>query len=157
MRISIASLISICLTVGLLGLADTRLFAHGASQSDTAGAVAASTHFFSLLARGDSAGAATLLAADAVILESGDMETRAEYLAHHIGADIEFAKAVPSKRTIRRIVRQGDMVWLAATSTSTGTFENRPLDLSGAELMVLSTSDSVWRIRAIHWSSHKRK
>ena len=157
MRINIAGVMSLCLAVGLLAVADTTLFADSTAQSDTAEAVAASNHFYDLLARGDSAGAAQLLAADAVILESGDMETRAEYLAHHIGADIEFAKAVPGKRTIRQVVRQGDVVWLAATSTSTGKFENRPLDLSGAELMVLTRSKSRWRIRAIHWSSHKRK
>ena len=138
-------------------MADTTLFADSTAQPDTAEAVAASNHFYNLLARGDSAGAAGLLAADAVILESGGMETRSEYLAHHIGADIEFAKAVPSKRTIRQIVREGDVVWLTATTASRGKFENRRLDLSGAELMVLTRSKSGWQIRAIHWSSHKRK
>jgi len=126
-------------------------------QAGTAEAIATATRFYDLLGRGDSAAAARLLAPDAVVLESGDLETRAEYLADHIGADIEFAKAVPSKRTIRQAVRLGSVVWLATTSTSTGTFENRPIDSSGAELMVLSKSESGWRIRAIHWSSHKRR
>lgn len=142
--------------LGLLVIPAKAVFT-SAAQSGTAEAIATSTHFYDLLRRGDSAAAAQLLAPDAVVLESGDLETRAEYLAHHIGADIEFAKAVPSKRTIRQVVRQGNVIWLAATSTSTGTFEKRPVDSIGAELMVLSRSDSGWRIRAIHWSSHKRR
>ena len=143
-------------SLGLLAIPAKAVFTE-ATQSGTAEAIATSTHFYDLLRRGDSAAAARLLAPDAIVLESGDLETRAEYLAHHIGADIDFAKAVPSKRTIRQVVRQGDAIWLAATSTSTGQFESRPINSSGAELMVLSRSQSGWRIRAIHWSSHKKQ
>lgn len=140
--------------LGVLSIPAKAVFVSRA-QSATAAAIATSTHFYDLLRRGDSAGAAQLLAPNATVLESGDLETRAEYLAHHIGADIEFAKAVPSKRTIRQVVRQGNVIWLAATSTSSGQFENRPIDSRGAELMVLSKLESGWRIRAIHWSSHR--
>ena len=150
------SLTLACFGLGLLAVPAKAVFT-SAAQSGTAEAIATSTHFYDLLRRGDSAAAARLLTPDAVVLESGDLETRAEYLAHHIGADIDFAKAVPSKRTIRQVVRQGNVIWLAATSTSNGQFENRPIDSSGAELMVLSRSHSGWRIRAIHWSSHKRQ
>ena len=153
---TIKSLALSCFGLGLLAIPAKAVFTE-AAQSGTAEAIATSTHFYDLLRRGDSAAAARLLAPDAVVLESGDLETRAEYLAHHIGADIDFAKAVPSKRTIRQVVRQGDAIWLAATSTSNGQFENRPINSSGAELMVLSRSQSGWRIRAIHWSSHRKQ
>ena len=153
---SLKGLTLVCFGLGVLAVPARAVFVF-AAQSAITEAIATSTQFYDLLRRGDSAAATGLLSADAVVLESGELETRTEYLAHHIGADIEFAKAVPSKRTIRQVARQGNVVWLAATSTSTGTFENRPIDSSGAELMVLSKSDAGWRIRAIHWSSHKRR
>ena len=153
---TVKSLLLVCFGLGVLSIPAKAVFVSRA-QSATAEAIATSTHFYDLLGRGDSAAAARLLASDATVLESGDLETRAEYLAHHIGADIEFAKAVPSKRTIRQVVRQGNVVWLAATSTSSGQFENRPIDSRGAELMVLSKVESGWRIRAIHWSSHRNQ
>ena len=153
---TVKKLLLVCFGLGLLSIPARAVFV-SAAQSATAEAIATSTRFYDLLRRGDSAAAAQLLAPDAAVLESGDLETREEYLAHHIGADIDFAKAVPSKRTIRQVVRQGDVIWLAATSTSTGQFEGRPIDSSGAELMVLSISQSEWRIRAIHWSSHRNQ
>ena len=156
MRRTMKMLLMVTFGLGLLSIPAKAIFVSHA-QSATAAAIATSTHFYDLLRRGDSAAAAQLLAPDAVVLESGDLETRAEYLAHHIGADIEFAKAVPSKRTIRQVVRQGNVIWLAATSTSNGQFENRPINSRGAELMVLSKSESGWRIRAIHWSSHRNQ
>lgn len=156
MRRTMKMLLMVSFGLGLLAIPAKAIFVSRA-QSATAEAIATSTHFYDLLRRGDSAAAAQLLAPDAVVLESGDLETRAEYLAHHIAADIEFAKAVRSKRTIRQVVRQGDVIWLAATSTSTGQFESRPINSSGAELMVLSRSQSAWRIRAIHWSSHRKQ
>lgn len=155
MRRAVKTLLFACFGIGLLSIPAKAIFVSRA-QSGTAEAIATSTHFYDLLRRGDSAAAARLLAPDAVVLESGDLETRAEYLAHHIAADIEFAKAVPSKRSIRQSVRQGNVVWVSATSESSGTFENRPVNSIGAELMVLAKSGSGWRIRAIHWSSHKR-
>ncbi len=115
-------------------------------------ALATAARFHAALARGDSAEAARLLAADAMILESGELETRAEYIAHHLGADIEFAKGVPSKRTIGQVRRDGNVVWLVATSVSKGTFHQKPIDSRGAELMVLRRTGPDWKIRTIHWS-----
>ncbi len=57
-----------------------------------AGAVAdALEKFHGALARGDAKAAMTLLAPDAVTLESGALETRAEYEAYHPPDDIPFA------------------------------------------------------------------
>ena len=155
MRRAAKTSLFVCFGIGILSIPAKAIFVSRA-QSGTAEAIATSTHFYDLLRRGDSATAAQLLAPDAVVLESGDLETRAEYLAHHIGADIEFAKAVPSRRSIRQSGRQGNVVWVSATSESSGRFVNRPINSIGAELMVLAKSASGWRIRAIHWSSHKR-
>ncbi|MFL5504570.1 MAG: nuclear transport factor 2 family protein [Gemmatimonadaceae bacterium] len=127
-----------------------------AAQPNTVrGALAAAARFHAALARGDSAAAAELLDSEAMILESGYLETRAEYLAHHLGEDIEFAKALPSQRTITQAKREGNVAWIVATSVLKGTFKEKAIDSRGAELMVLSRSGSEWRIRSIHWSSRK--
>lgn len=124
-------------------------------SSSTSAALSTAAKFHDYLGRGDSASATHLLGSDAIILESGDRETRAEYIAHHLREDIAFARAVPSARTVTDVKRQGDAVWVVATSVAKGTFEGRAIDSRGAELMVLSRSGSRWLIRAIHWSSHR--
>ena len=123
--------------------------------SSTAAALATAARFHDLLARGDSAGAALLLAPDAIILESGDLETRAEYVAHHLPEDIKFARSVATKRTVVNATRDGNVVWVTATSVSKGTFDGTPINSRGAELIVLSMTGRGWLIRAIHWSSRR--
>lgn len=125
--------------------------------SDSAAVVATVDAYHHALSSGDSAAALALLAADAVILESGGVETRAEYRGHHLPGDIEFARAVPSVRTSARVVVQGDIAWAWSTSTTQGEFRSRAINSQGAELMVLSRDPSGWKIRAIHWSSRNRR
>jgi ketosteroid isomerase-like protein len=112
--------------------------------------------FHQALARGDGAAALALLAPNATILESGNLETVAEYRANHLPADIEFARAVKEGRTPTLVTIRGDVAWAVATSVTQGTFHGRPINSAGAELMVLTRSPSGWRIVAIHWSSHRR-
>lgn len=124
------------------------------AQSVDQKAVEATVHsYHDALARGDAAGAMRLLAPDALILESGGLETRADYEGHHLPGDIAFAKAVPSQRTGSTVVVAGDVAWVAGTSKTTGTYWERAINSAGAELMVLSRTADGWRIRAIHWSS----
>jgi hypothetical protein len=96
-----------------------------------------------------------LLAPDAVVLESGDTESRAEYAAHHLAADIEFVRTVPGERKVTGIRVEGTVAWVTATSTSRGEFRGRAVASQGAELIIVSRTGSEWRIRAIHWSSHR--
>lgn len=127
------------------------------TPSDSAAVAAVVQDFHQSLAAGDSARIAGLLAPDATILESGGVETRAEYLGHHLPADIAFARAVPGGRDPVRVRVAGDAAWTTSTSTTKGTFRGRKVDSSGAELMVLTRSPAGWRIAAIHWSSRARK
>jgi ketosteroid isomerase-like protein len=124
--------------------------------SDSADVLAVAAKFHASLAAGDSAGALALLATDVTILESGGIETLADYRAHHLSADIEYAKAVPSQRTVTLVRVIGDVAWVSATSTTQGEFRGRPVNSAGAELMVLSRDRGTWKIRAIHWSSRRR-
>ena len=112
--------------------------------------------YYQALSTGDSAGALALLAPDAVILESGGMETREEYRSHHLPGDIQFVKTVPAVRSPLRIKVVGDVAWSSSTSVSQGRFNGRDINSVGAELMVLSRTRGGWRINAIHWSSRSR-
>ena len=149
---------TITAAVAITSLFATELWAQGNRgkvASDSIAAVATIERFHTLLASGDSAAATQLLSPDLVVLESGGVETRAEYLGYHLGADMQFAKAVPSERRVVAFHQEGDVVWVTRTSTSRGEFRDRKIDSRGAELVVLTRSGSGWLIRAIHWSSRR--
>lgn len=113
--------------------------------------------FHAALAAGDSAAALGLLAGDALVLESGALETRDAYRSHHLPADIEFAKQVRTERTPVRVTVRGDAAWAVARSRATGTFRGREVDARGVELVVLARGPEGWRIRAVHWSSRQAR
>ncbi len=129
--------------------------AWGRSAPDSTAILAVVEGFHAALASGDSGGALAYLAPDAVVLESGDLETRAEYEAHHLGADMAFTQAVPSTRVTTQVFQDGSAAWVASISTSKGTYRGREISSQGAELIVLSRNGTGWRIRAIHWSSRR--
>ena len=83
-----------------------------AQTADQRAVAATVQSYHDALARGDSAGAMRLLAPDALILESGGLETRADYQGHHLPGDIAFAKAVPSQRAEPTVVVAGDVAWV---------------------------------------------
>jgi ketosteroid isomerase-like protein len=124
------------------------------AQADSAVIVAVVDRYHQALSDGDTVTALSLLATDALILESGDIETRDEYRSHHLAADIEFARAVPSTRGQVRVTTRGDVAWATSTSTTQGVYRGRTIDAQGAELMVLTREQGGWKIRAVHWSSH---
>jgi len=128
----------------------------GRELTDSAAVIATVTAFHTALAQADSTRALSLLAPDLLVLESGELETREEYAAHHLPADMAFVRAVPSKPVSRIIRIEGGTAWTAAIETAAGTFEGRKVRSQGAELMVLTKSANGWLIRAIHWSSHRR-
>lgn len=123
------------------------------SGTDSADVARVVTAFHAALASGDSTAALQLLAPDAVIHESGSVETRSDYAQHHLPGDIQFARAIPSERSAVRVVVAGDVAWTSGTSTTRGTYKDRVINSIGAESMVLSRASGAWRIRAIHWSS----
>lgn len=106
---------------------------------------------------GDSATMLALLADDAVILESGGVETKAEFRAHHIAADIAFVRSVRTERSVIRVRTRGDAAWASSTSTTQGESNGRTVNSAGAELMVLTRTPTGWKIVAIHWSSRQRR
>lgn len=125
-------------------------------QSDSAAVVAVIDAFHTALERGDTAAVRRLLSEDVVVQEGGGVEDRAEYFSHHLPADMAFAGAVQGERRVVAVEVRGDVAWVASTSRRVGTFRDRPVDLQGAELIVLIREAEIWRISAIHWSSRSR-
>lgn len=148
---------SLCLALLLAAGASAALPAQQPGPGDSAAVAAVVERYHQALADGDSAAAVALLAADAVILESGGLETRDQYRSHHLPGDIQFARAMRSERANVRVVVQGGVAWVSSTSVSQGTYRDRAIDSAGAELMVLARTAEGWKIRAIHWSSRARR
>ena len=114
--------------------------------------------FHDALSRGDRASAIELLGPDVVIFESGAAErSRKEYASHHLGADMEFAKATRREVVNREVGEAEDAAWVLTRSRTSGTFRDRPVDLRGTETMLLRKTLDGWRIVHIHWSSAKTK
>lgn len=110
--------------------------------------------FHRALEEGDRATVLRLLAADAVILESGGYEaSRDEYASHHLGADMEFSAATERTVDKRWVGRRGEVAWVLTSTRIRGRFRDRDIDVRGVETMLLEHTDGQWRIAHIHWSS----
>jgi ketosteroid isomerase-like protein len=127
-----------------------------AAETDKAAVIQIVNSYHEALKAGDKKGAVRLLAPDAVILENGGVETREEYISHHLEGDIEFSQAVTTRRSAIQVTVLGDVAWTSSSSESQGTFHQRAVNASGAELMVLTKTANGWVIKAIHWSSRMR-
>lgn len=123
------------------------------AAADSAAAAEVVHRFHEALEAADSATVVGLLTNDAIILESGGVETKQEYRGHHLPGDIAFARAVRRESGPVRVVVRGDVAWATSTSTVRGTYRERAVNSQGAELMVLVRTADGWRIAAIHWSS----
>lgn len=127
------------------------------SASDEASVLATVNGFHAAMTAGDAAKVMMLVAEDAVFLEAGGVETRAEFEKDHLPADIEFEQGVIITRGLTRTVVVGDAAWATSTSEVKGTYKGRAVDSIGAELMVLGRGPEGWRIRAVHWSCRARR
>ncbi len=129
--------------------------AESESPSQDKAIIAAVDEFHEALRRGDADVAMKFLASDATILESGVSQTREEYVREHLAEDIAFAKATSSTRLTVKVSREGNAAWTMSTYRTSGSFEGKPIDSIGAELVILTQTPEGWRIRSIHWSSRK--
>ena len=125
--------------------------------SDSADVIAVVAKFHAALSAGDSTAALALLAPDVMILETGGVETREQYRSGHLRGDITFARSVHSTRAVTQVRIDGNTAWVVSTSATQGESNGRPVNSTGAELMVLRKAAGVWQIAAIHWSSRSRR
>ena len=113
--------------------------------------------FHAALVAGDSTTALGHLDDDVIILESGGVENKEHYRSGHLAGDMRFAKAVQRKRGEMKVSIIGDVAWTHSTSVTQGQMGDREINSQGAELMVLAREDGIWKIKAIHWSSRRRR
>jgi ketosteroid isomerase-like protein len=109
--------------------------------------------FYGAITRGEAKAAMSVIAPDALFVESGTLETREQYEMNHLPSDIDFEKQVTGKRDPLRVTFNGDTAWVIATTTYDGKFEGAPVSFVSAQLMVLTKDADTWKIRSIHWSS----
>ena len=108
-------------------------------------ASATADRFHAALASGDRAAMEALLAPDAVVLEGGAHESRAEYLSHHFARDVQALAGTAPESIYRRTGVAADAAWVASTQ--------RVGDTEMAELLVMKQTPDGWRVAAVHWSS----
>lgn len=128
----------------------------GPAPVNEADVIAPLEAFYGAMKTGDKAAAMARIAPDAVFVESGKLETRAEYEMNHLPADIDFEKQITGKRSPWQVKTQGDTAWVIATTEYDGTVDGAPLNFVSAQLAVLTRADNEWKIRSIHWSSRRR-
>ena len=109
--------------------------------------------FYGAITTGDAAAAMRLIAPDAVFVESGKIETRAEYEANHLPADIDFERQVKAQRGPMRVTFDGrDTAWVISRAEYD---EGNPEKYINTQLMVLTHDTGEWRIRTISWSTNQ--
>lgn len=147
----------LALLVGLGFLASSRYSVAQPLATDDVAISAAVDAFHKALAQGDPDRATSLLLPDALIVEAGTVQTRDQYQREHLSEDISFARAVPAIKRTRIVRREGDAAWVTSTYRVTGSFQSQAIDNFVAETAVLTKTTNGWRIRTIHWSTHKVK
>jgi ketosteroid isomerase-like protein len=116
-------------------------------------ALAALDSFYGAFKRGDATLAMTHVAPDALFVESGRLETRAEYEKNHLPADIGFERQVSGRRISAQVRVEGDTAWVIASTEFEGTFDGNPVHFVSSQLAILTRQEGRWLIRAVHWSS----
>jgi ketosteroid isomerase-like protein len=122
------------------------------APSQEADVVAVVNAFYGAITSGDAEAAMRLIAPDAVFVESGKIETRAEYEANHLPADIEFESQTKGARGPLRVTFDGNTAWVISSAEYD---EGNPEKYINTQLMVLTRDSGDWRIRTISWSANQ--
>jgi ketosteroid isomerase-like protein len=109
--------------------------------------------FYGAIKRGDPKAAMSVIAPDAMFVESGKLETREQYEKNHLPLDIDFERQITGKRGPLRITFAGDTAWIIVTTEYDGKIEGGDVAFASSQLMVLTKDADSWKIRSIHWSS----
>ena len=143
---------TLALAVGARNAADAQT-----PRADSAAAVSAVEQFHAAIGAADSVRAVSWLAEDVMIMESGVIQTRADYLGGHLRADMKGGQSSKSERTVMKVSIVGSAAYVVAKTVTPPSGAQGSTGSELAELMVLSSTAGGWKIRAIHWSSRRRK
>ena len=127
------------------------------SATDSAAVLAVLDQYGAAMSAGDSARAVSLLADDLLVIEAGSIQTRAEYLSHHLGADMKASAGAKGERTVVNVSVAGNVAYIVTKTVRPGTGAEGSTGSELAELMVLGKTASGWKIKAVHWSSRRRR
>lgn len=154
MKIILPSYFAVLLTGAFLIIMASLSFAEPVA-ADAEAISSTVEEFHQALAAGKPDKVMSLLLSDALIVESGTVQTREDYQQKHLSEDVAFARAVPV--TSRQVVvrQEGNAAWVTTVFQMVGEFHEQPIDSSGVETAILTKNSDGWRIRTIHWSSHK--
>lgn len=151
------SLMKMYLAVACAGILSASGAGAQAPRADSLAAVSAVERFHAALSAADSARAVSLLSDDVLIIESGHIQTRAEYLGGHLGADMKASQASKGERTVTKVTLVGDAAYVVSRTLSPPTGAAGSTGSESVELMVVTRMASGWQIRAVHWSSRRRR
>ena len=126
-------------------------------RADSIGAAAAVEQFHAALAAADSARAVALLSDDVLIMEAGAVQTKADYLGGHLAGDMKATQGAKGERVVLKVSIVGDAAYVASRTVTPPTGAAGSTGSELAELMVLSKTAGSWKIRAVHWSSRRRR
>ncbi len=135
----------------------SNLPAQDSDSQDVIDVISVVQNYHKALETKDKETALKLLSDDVLIQEGGYLEKGEEYKSHHLMSDMEFSSVVLGKREVIEAVVEGNIGWVASSSSMVGEFHGRDINSIGAELMILKKEHGTWKIRAIHWSSRKNK
>jgi ketosteroid isomerase-like protein len=109
--------------------------------------------FHFALKAGDRRKALDLLASDLLVFDQGRIEhSRTDYARSHLADDIGFASTTTRTVSRRSAKVQGNMAWVMSVNRNRGKFNNRTVDFTTDETMILTRVAGKWRITHIHWS-----
>jgi len=108
--------------------------------------------FYGAVKAGDKKTVMDLIAPDAIFVESGKIETRAEYEMNHLPADIEFESQTKGTRGPARVFFDGNSAWVISRAEYD---EGNPEKYINTQLMVLTRDAAGWHIRSISWSTNQ--
>lgn len=130
---------------------------HEHTQPDKEKLVKVLNDFRKAIISNDSEKAADLLSDNARILESGGIETKEEYLSHHFHSDGKFLSAMEREVRSQEVKSSENTAWISTVSHMSGTYNEKDISISSAELAVLVKTEDGWKISAVHWSSRDSK
>lgn len=145
------------MSAGLVLLLSAGALGAQAPRADSLAALSAVEQFHAALTTADSARAVSLLADDVLIIESGHIQTRAEYLGGHLGADMKASAGSKGERTVVKVTVVGDAAYVVSKTVNPPTGVAGNTGSESVELMVATRSSAGWRISAVHWSSRRRR
>jgi ketosteroid isomerase-like protein len=109
--------------------------------------------FHFALKAGDRKKALDLLTSDLLVFDQGRIEhSRTDYARTHLADDIGFASTTTRTVARRSAKVQGNMAWVMSVNRNRGRFNNRTVDFTTDETVILTRVGGKWRIAHIHWS-----